>query len=314
MKKPPCPKQAFRVPAPARIGLCCIFCEVPLKFRTTTAAQLLRYPREAQLERICALVSHNVAQLRPALQWCAENRVGAFRILSPLFPRVTHPEVGYRLEDLAVCGDILDHFREINEFRTQHDLRLSFHPDQFVVLSSPREEVVQKSLQEIEYQVGVGRHLGAEVINIHLGGAYGDKAAAMARFAENFGRLSESARRMLTLENDDVSYTPRDLLPLCHRLQIPLVYDVHHHRCNPDGLSEEEATRLAIETWDHLRREPYFHLSSPRAGWGGGDPRPHADYIDPRDWPDAWSSLSVPFTVDLEAKAKELAVLKFLAG
>jgi UV DNA damage endonuclease len=87
---------------------------------------------------------------------------------------------------------------------------------------------------------------------------------------------------------------------------VPLVYDVHHHRCNPDGLSEEEATLEATRTWGD--REPWVHLSSPKAGWSGGDPRPHADYIDPSDLPACWVGRSM--TIDVEAKAKELAVLR----
>jgi len=76
-------------------------------------------------------------------------------------------------------------------------------------------------------------------------------------------------RSRLTLENDDVSYTPRDLLPICQSLSLPLVYDVHHHRCNPDGLSVAEASALAAESWRALVREPYCHLSSPRAAGRG---------------------------------------------
>jgi len=112
------------------------------------------------------------------------------------------------------------------------------------------------------------------------------------------------------LENDDQSYTVRDLWPICARLSIPLVYDVHHHRCNPDGLSIEEATHLAAETWQMTGREQYCHLSSPRSGWGGGDPKPHADYIDLADLPACW--LGREMTIDIEAKAKELAVIKLM--
>ena len=112
------------------------------------------------------------------------------------------------------------------------------------------------------------------------------------------------------MENDDVSYTVRDLLPLAADLSIPLVYDVHHHRCLPDGLSVEEATVLAGETWRRTGREMYCHISSPRAGWLGGSPKPHADFIDPGDLPACW--LQRPMTVDVEAKAKELAVLRLI--
>jgi UV DNA damage endonuclease len=95
------------------------------------------------------------------------------------------------------------------------------------------------------------------------------------------------------------------LLPLCERSGVPLVYDVHHHRCLPDGLSVTEATELAFATWQD--REPYAHLSSPKEGWTGPNARAHADYIDPADFPDDW--LSRTMTIDVEAKAKERAVL-----
>jgi UV DNA damage endonuclease len=142
------------------------------------------------------------------------------------------------------------------------------------------------------------------------GGVYGDKQMALARFYQVFVDLPEAIRTRLTLENDDHSYTVRDLLTICARLSIPLVYDVHHHRCNPDGLSIREATQLAAETWQMTGREQYCHLSSPRAGWAAGDPRPHADYIDPADLPACW--LGRTMTVDIEAKAKELAVVTLM--
>jgi len=107
------------------------------------------------------------------------------------------------------------------------------------------------------------------------------------------------------LENDDRTYTVEDLLPLAEREQMPLVYDVHHHRCNPDGLSIEQATEATIITW--RGREPWMHLSSPAQGFDNGDPRPHADYINPDDFPLCWRGRSL--TIDVEARAKEKAVL-----
>jgi UV DNA damage endonuclease len=146
------------------------------------------------------------------------------------------------------------------------------------------------------------------VVNIHGGGAYGDKPRALSIFVKNLGLLSERARRLLTVENDDKTYTPADLLPLCRAEGIPLVYDVHHHRCHPDGLSVEEATEAAVATWN---REPLFHISSPIQGWAGPTPERHHDFIDPADFPDCWRGR--PITVEVEAKAKELAVLKLMS-
>ena len=196
-------------------------------------------------------------------------------------------------------------FEECGAFAAEAGLRTCFHPDQFVVLNSRRPEVVEASIRELEYQAEVAEWMGADVINVHAGGAFGDKSAALAAFAVNAGRLSARVRSRLTVENDDTTYTPRDLLPLCESTGLPLVYDVHHHRCLPDGLDVEQATELAVATWD---REPMFHISSPIEGWDGPKPQRHHDYIDLADFPRSWMALDV--TVEVEAKAKELAVLR----
>jgi len=97
---------------------------------------------------------------------------------------------------------------------------------------------------------------------------------------------------------------------LCERMGVPLVYDVHHHRCHPDGLSVAEATERALATW--RGREGYMHISSPRDGWASSNPRPHAAYVDPTDVPDSWLRLGRRVTVDVEAKDKERAVVQIM--
>lgn len=292
-----------------RFGLCCLFVNEAVNFRTTTAKALSTLGRGEQLEKLSGICRDNARNLLLALESAQRLGIGAFRIMSPLFPRMTHPQVGYRLEDLPDGIAVRQMLEQVRLFAIGHDIRLSFHPDQFVVLSSPHAAVVENSIQELTYQAGLAEAVGADVINIHGGGVYGDKAAALQRFSRVFTALPEEVRSRLTLENDDISYTVRDLLPVCEALGIPLVYDVHH-RCNPDGLSVEEATRLAGQTWERVGREQYCHLSSPKTGWGGGNPKPHADYIDPADVPECWQGREM--TVDVEAKAKELAVVRLM--
>jgi len=293
-----------------RFGLCCLFKQENISFRTTTAKALLAMNRSEQLLKLSGICHDNARNLLQAVHACHELGIGAFRIMSPLFPRMTHPEVGYGLAELSEGDAIRQLLGAIRIFAQQHDLRLSFHPDQYVVLSSPHPAVVASSIRELEYQAYLAEEVGADVINIHAGGVYGDKQMALVRFYQVFADLPESVRIRLTLENDDQSYTVRDLLPICGRLSIPLVYDVHHHRCNPDGLSIEEATHLSAETWQMTGREQYCHLSSPRSGWAAGDSKAHADYIDLADMPTCW--LGRAMTVDIEAKAKELAVVKLM--
>lgn len=286
-----------------RWGLCCQFREQPIKFRTITARMLGRYSRAEALEKISSLCLANAQALAAALQYCADNGIGCFRILSQILPLKTHPVLGYEIEELPGQEEIVRRYRLAGELARRNGLRTSFHPDQFVVLNSPRPEVVAASVREIEYQAQVAEWVGADVINIHAGGAYGDKAQALAALARNLSIFSARARAMLTLENDDTTYTPADLLPLCRAENIPLVYDVHHHRCLGDELSIEQATDEASATWN---REQLVHISSPLEGWTGIKPWRHSENIDPQDFPDYWTSLDL--TVEVEAKAKELAV------
>ncbi|MDH3328223.1 MAG: UV DNA damage repair endonuclease UvsE [Desulfobulbaceae bacterium] len=291
-----------------RFGLCCIFKDQPIRFRQTTAKFLEQFSRREQLARLSAICVANVQSVYKALAFLADNQIGAFRIMTPLFPRYTHPKVGYRLEELPDAEHIQAGLSAIRDFRHKKDIRLSFHPDQFNVLSSPRPEVVKNTLREIEYQGMLAESVGAEVINIHAGGRYGSKKEALGRLKKNFQLLSDPVRSRLTLENDDISFSPADLLPVCKELSIPFVYDIHHHRCFPDVLKEQEATEQCIALWHTLGREPYFHISSPKNGWQAGSSRPHADYINPEDFPPFWLPLNA--TIDVEAKAKELAVLQ----
>ncbi len=291
-----------------RLGLCCIFRDQPIRFRQATATALLRLEPKDRRGKLADLCRANAVSLRASLEYCTAHGIGAFRINSQILPLKTHPVVGYELGDLPGGGEIIRSFEECGAFARKHQVRTSFHPDQFVLLNSPRPDVVISSVAELEYQAEVAEWVGADVINIHGGGAYGDKKSALARMRDNLGLLSKRVRARLTLENDDRIYTPADLFPVCRAEKIPLCYDAHHHRCLPDGMTVEAATRKALKTWN---REPLFHLSSPIEGWKGRNPFRHHDFINPRDFPPCWRRLDI--TIEVEAKAKELAVERLRA-
>ena len=290
-----------------RLGLCCIFNQAPIRFRSATAKFVRRLDRPARMVKLNELCLDNVRSLVAAVEEVYRLGFGSFRVSSPLLPLYTHPEVGYRLEDLPDAREITATLGSVKALKEKHRLRLSFHPDQFTLLSSPRSEVTEAALRDLDYQVMLAELIGADVINIHGGGVYGDKQSALSRLVKEITALPEPIRSRLTLENDDRSYTVEDLLPVCEQLDIPLVFDVHHHRCNPDGLTVAAATEACLQSWRRLGREPYFHISSPKYGWNG-KPGPHADFIDIADFPVEWHGLEA--TIDVEAKAKELAVLQ----
>jgi UV DNA damage endonuclease len=288
-----------------RLGVCCQFAIEPIKFRTTTATAMLRLSKRERLARLAQLSLGNAEALLASLQFCASHGIGAFRINSQILPVKTHPTAGYDVAELPGSQDIIARFKECGAFARPHNVRLSFHPDQFVVLNSPNARTLAHSLAELNYQSEVAEWVGADTINIHGGGAYGDKASALRALKKNIECLLKPVRSRLTLENDDKVYTPTDLLPVCMDTGVPLVYDVHHHRCLPDALTVEQATLAARATWD---REPLFHISSPLAGWRGPRPERHHDYINPKDFPAVWRGW--PLTVEVEAKAKDLAVAR----
>lgn len=288
-----------------RLGLCCQFAEEPIKFRTTTATAMLRLAPEERRARLSELCRINAESLMSTLRYCADKGIGSFRIHSEILPVKTHPEAGYTVEELPGSSAWVARFRECGVFARERGIRLSFHPDQFVVLNSPNPKTLAHSLAELDYQAEVAEWVGADTINLHGGGAYGDKVSALEVLRRSIERLPEPVRSRLTLENDDKVYTPAELLPVCREMQVPLVYDVHHHRCLRDGLTIAEATERARETWG---KEPLFHISSPIEGWDGPKPERHHDYIDASDFPVEWKGWAL--TVEVEAKAKELAVLR----
>lgn len=286
-----------------RLGLCCMFRDEPIKFTNTTATAIGKMNRPDAVAKLSDLCMANADALLRALRFCVDHGIGCFRVNSQILPFKTHPTSGYEVKELPDGEEIIRRFKACGRFAKKSGIRTCFHPDQFVVLNSQRPEVVDASIRELEYQAEVAEWVGADVVNIHGGGAYGDKQKALAEFVRNLDRLSSKTRKRLTVENDDKVFTPADLLPICKLTGVPLVYDVHHHRCHPDGLSIEKATKLAIATWN---REPMFHLSSPLEGWDGPKPERHHDFIDLNDFPECWRQKSI--TVEVEAKAKEVAV------
>lgn len=289
-----------------RLGLCCAFVEQPIAFRTTTATAAARQSRAAALDKFAEIAAHNAAMLRDALRFCDANGIGCFRVTSSVLPLRTHPKLGYLPGLLSNGRELVRAFRECGTFAADRGLRVTFHPDQYVVLNSPDPAVTENSITELEHLAEVADWVQADVLTVHGGGGYGDKPAALARLLAMLKALPSQIRSRLAIENDDRVFSPAELLPVCEEARLPFAYDVHHHRCLPDGREVHATTAAAAATWG--AREPLFHISSPIDGWSGRQPARHHDYIDHADFPACWRDLQA--TIEVEAKAKELAVLR----
>ncbi|MCD1258751.1 UV DNA damage repair endonuclease UvsE [Paenibacillus athensensis] len=234
-----------------RLGYVAMSMEVknasPSKTMTATAFGKLG-DREAairKLERIAAENLHNTLRL---LRHNRAHDIHVYRFSSKLIPLIGHE----LLEGWDPFPALREGFAEIGQYVRQHHMRVSFHPDHFTVLSTPRLEVLGKSIADLERHVAMleAMGLGTEAMcNIHVGGTYGDKAKAGERFVKNFGKLRPEVRRRMTLENDDKTFTALETLELAERVRAPLVLDIHHHEVNPGSESAAELWPRIQATW-----------------------------------------------------------------
>lgn len=271
----------------------------------------------------------SLRHLRDVFGYLDEAGIRLYRIASGLVPYVTHPDLPRFHGQVDECAAEL---ADIGALARRLRLRLSFHPSQYIVLNAPDEELAARSAADIEVQASVLEAMGLDdeaVVVLHAGGVYGDRQAALARFAARYDRLSPVAQRRLVVENDDARFSVSDLQWLHDRTGVRLVFDIHHHHCyNPNGMDAGEAVRACLETWHGWQARPKLHFSSPRTDWGYRDGSvqvartpnwaAHAEFADPfafaafyRKAADAARSVDCAHPdVILEAKAKDVAVLQ----
>ena len=252
-----------------------------------------------------------------------------YRMSSDLVPYGSHPDMPRFHGQVEECAEEL---AALGERAAASDLRLSFHPGQYVVLNSENEELRAAAAADLEVEASVLDAMGAgpeAVVVLHVGGGAGGRDAAFERFLDGFERLSDGARRRLVLENDDSRFGLADVLDLSARTGLRVVWDAHHHNCfDPTGIPPAEALRLALATWP-AEQTPKIHYSSPRTAVGEREKKvgrrterqivlpplsAHADLIDPTVFADflrgPGAEAGRDFDVMIEAKAKDLALLR----
>ncbi len=311
----------------SRLGYACINMTLggpdvkPKRNRVTTNRSLiLATARDRGLPYIASLAYQNVLDLEQIVHWNHQQGITLYRLSSDIFPFMSHPEFNYTIQDLDdLLPDgfsIVDVMQRIGAFVLANGHRLSTHPGPYNVLASPKPEVVDKAILDLNAHAHIFDTLGLPAdnntkINIHVGGAYGDKVSAMQRFTTNFGRLGSTTQARLTVENDDRAsmYSVQDLYDGIYSvIGIPIVFDYHHHQFCTGGLSEQQALELAMSTWpaDII---PTVHYSESREVHdNSGDPTPAHSYLI-HALPDTYGH---HIDIMVEAKGKELAILPFM--
>ena len=256
------------------------------------------------------------------------NDIRMYRMSSDLAPYVTHPDMPQFHRQIGDCADEL---RAIGRRARQLQLRLSFHPSQFIVLNSPDPVLVQKSIADLAAQAEMLDRMELDreaVVVVHAGGSYGDREAGCARWIETYKALPEAVRRRLVLENDDQRYSAADVLKIHAATGVPLIFDHQHFWCfNPEQLELRQTIAQFLATWPNGLR-PKIHFSSPRTElrelkrkdrktrkrvvvlqppvWSG-----HADFCQPFEFIALMRTLEEhEFDVMLEAKSKDLALMR----
>ena len=264
------------------------------------------------LDYVSELSLMNAKDLDTIVKWNILNGYKFFRIGSDLFPWASE----YDIDSLKDINEIKQYLHSAGVQAKTHNLRLTCHPGHFNVLPSPNDNVVERSITDLSIHAKLFDMIGLSrtpynKINIHLGGAYGDKESAMERFCTNFKRLPDSVKTRLTVENDDKAsmFSVKDLYEgVYKRIGIPIVFDYHHHKFCTGDLSEQEALELAISTWpDGIT--PATHYSESRRDEQEDPkikPQAHSDYVY-----DKIETYGNKIDVMVEAKAKELAVQRY---
>ena len=250
------------------------------------------------------LALQNVIALKRIMEWNASEGITVFRITSELFPWASE----YKLESMPDFREIRQTLEEAGKI----PIRVSTHPGPFNKIAGSGATLTN-TINDLEIHSSLFDLMGLPAshwnkINVHVGGAYGDKLETVKRFAQNFKLLSQNLQKRLTVENDDKGglYTVADLHALYEISGIPVVFDYFHHRLHPGTQTEEQAFHTAYNTWDV---KPVFHFSSSKRDYE--DPtakrEAHADYIYERI-----HTYGKEVDIVLEAKMKEKALQKYL--
>jgi UV DNA damage endonuclease len=289
-----------------RTGYCCINLSMGEKFRTMTLAWANRNKKEDVLNKWNDIIKHNFSLLYKIIEWNIHNKVYLYRISSDLVPFADHDQWGWMWDEWREAIDnqgLIVPIRELIQRYTGLGGRLTIHPGQFVSIGSAKESVRNNSIKNLEYHGQLLDLLGLPQnhncpINIHVSNGSKNCEEIANNIKNSVRLLSRSVNSRLVFENEQYGcWHPKNLRKLFP--EIPITFDYHHFRLNDGGITLDEAIRITSESWPN--NDPVQHYSEGRAN---PDDPAHSDYI--RILPQS------EFDIEVEAKAKDLAIKNFL--
>lgn len=299
------------IPENFRLGYACLNMDLREQKPPVFTSRTLRLAtlKTKGLEYVKELATQNIKDLLTVLKWNKQNDIYFMRISSEMFPFASHLEHGYSLD----FADSL--LKEVGIYANENGMRLTAHPGQYDVLSSPSEKIIENTFRDLNVHCDILDRMGMgkdSVMIVHGGGVYNDKDASLKRLKKNIIRLPEKTKNRLVLENCEMSYCLEDLLPISEEIGVPIVIDMHHNAIYPSSQPVEFYFDRVYKVWFDRGIKPKVHVSNSVPGILQTDNktmrRKHSDYIQFLHSP--LYIIKFPIDIMLECKMKERALLQ----
>ncbi|KJH71365.1 UV DNA damage repair endonuclease UvsE [Aliterella atlantica] len=298
-------KELFEISDRPKLGLVCITHSKEIRYRTVTRTRYLSLNETERQTTLRNIYTDNLSRLDKAIDFCQQHSIELYRVPSGLFPLSDwEDDIG-----AAVLAELSGELARVGKRSQELGIRIVIHPDQFVVLSSDSEQVLANSIKILTGHAQLFDLLGLARSPWALMNIHGGKSQRIDRLVQVISELPDNIRNRLTFENDEYAYSSKEILEVCQKSGVPMVFDAHHHICREgletyDEPSVVETFYAARETWQN----PAWQLVHISNGQNSFSDRQHSDYI--TDMPSVYRQ--APW-IEIEAKAKEEAIAKLEA-
>jgi UV DNA damage endonuclease len=280
--------------------------------KTMSFAQFQRiHDRDAAIRKLERIALTNLQNTLRLLKHNAASDIHFYRLASRLIPLANHEE----LLDWNYLKPLKGALREIGDYSKKHKMRIDFHPDHFVIINSKEKYILKNSVTTLKLHYLLLKEMGVDPTHrcvMHVGGNYKDTEMSLEQFVDNWMSVPRKIQKMIMLENDDTSFTLEDTLYLCEKLEIPLVFDYHHHLAHHQNANWVDHWDRVVQSWNHSPLPIKMHISSPKTKEAH---RHHSDFIDIEMFFDFLKEIrgSVP-QIDcmIEAKRKDEALFQLM--
>lgn len=259
--------------------------------------------------KLLEITKNNLDSLYEIIKYNVKNNFHFYRLTSKLVPLATHDKVNF-----DYITPFLDKYKKIGKLINDNNIRVDTHPDQYAVLNSMDSKIVKNTVEILEYHYKIMEALGIKdkIIILHVGSSACGKKASITRFINNFNKLPDHIKKCIAVENDDKVYNIKDVLELCHKINVPMVLDYHHFICNNEKEDINDYLKEIIDTW--CEKLPKMHFSSPKSKLKK-EFRSHSDYINKEcfiEFINILKKQDKDIDIMLEAKAKDDAISRLV--